>query len=548
MVTDLSDIICSVIPGRPHNLKANRKEYQMRAKSEMAKDDVNERFSINIAIAGGGRNCRFFLDLIHGTPSPVFDIKILGVCDKNPDAEGILLAEQMGIYTTDNLHNLLNIDQLDSVLELTGKRHVLLEIIRLKPKGVGVLEFKDNRIVRNFVSMISRRLEATEQKLSAEKTLTNLLIRQSTTSIVFINTDFTIDYANDAYLKTVKMPKAEVIGAHCYKISHGLNTPCSSAFPGVKCPMLETLRTGKDVHVIHDHPGLDGRRIYCDLTTYPIKDDAGDVTQVIEFWRDVTTEFSDRWTKKAKEFESNIQQMIQEDRMISLGKLAASVAHEINNPIQGLLTFCGCMQDILSTGPPAEESLEEFKGHLQLMSTELERVGGIVSGLLSFAREKGVEHTQVDVNRALDAALSLTRHKMKLGNIRLTTELYPTPIMAVGDINQLQQCFLNLIFNAVDSMPEGGELSVTSRMDGAAKKAWFSIRDTGHGIPEDIKNNLFDPFFTTKEVGKSTGLGLSIVYGVVKNHRGTIKVDSRENEGTTFTLTFPVIPYDDPNL
>jgi len=533
--------------GGLRNHKANPKECYMRTKNEMPKDGVNERFSINIAIVGGGRNCRFFLDLINDYPSTIFNIKILGVCDKNPDAEGMLLAEQMGIYTTDNLDDLLNIDQIDSVLELTGKRHVLLEINRLRPKGVGVLEFRANRIVHNFMDMMSQRLQSFEQRLIAEKTFSNLLIEQSTTPIIFINTDFTIVYANDAYLNTVKKPKDKVIGAHCYEISHGVNTPCSSAYPGVKCPMLETLRTGKDVHVIHDHPGPDGHRVYCDLTTYPIKNDAGDVTQVIEFWRDVTAEFSNRWSKKTKEFESNVQQMIQEDRMISLGKLAASVAHEINNPIQGLLTFCEYMLDVLTAGPPTEESLEEFKGHLQLMSTELERVGSIASGLLSFARESGVEHTHVDVNNALDAALSLTRHKMKHGNIRLTTELYPTPIMLVGDINQLQQCFLNLILNAIDSMPEGGELSVTSTMDRTAEKAWVRIRDTGYGIPEEVKNNLFDPFFTTKDEGKNTGLGLSIVYGVVKNHRGTVKIDSRERKGTTFTLSFPVIPYDDPN-
>ncbi len=519
----------------------------MRTKNEMPKDGVNERFSINIVIVGGGRVGRFFLDLTKDNPSPFFNIKILGVCDKNPDEEGMLLAKQMGIYTTDNLHDLLNIDQLDSVVELTGKRDVLREIIRLKPKGVGILEFKDNRIARNFLDMMSQRLESTEQKLLAQKSFSNLLIRKSTTAIVFIDTDFTILYANKAYLSKVEKPKKKVVGAHCYEISHGINTPCSSAFPGVKCPMLETLRTGKDVHVIHDHPGPDGQPMYCDLTTYPVKNDAGEVIQVIEFWRDVTTEFSDRWSKKTKEFESNIQKMIQEDRMMSLGKLAASVAHEINNPIQGLLTFSEYMLDVLNAGPPAEESLEEFKGHLQLMSKELERVGSIASGLLSFARESGVEHSHVDVNNALDAAVSLTHHKMRHGNIRLKTELYPTPIMLVGDINQLQQCFLNLIFNAIDSMPEGGELAVTSRMDETAGNAWVRIRDTGYGIPEKVKNNLFDPFFTTKDEGKNTGLGLSIVYGVVKNHRGTIKVDSREKEGTTFTLTFPVIPYDDPN-
>lgn len=520
----------------------------MRDMHETAKDAVNEKFSINVVLVGGGRACRFFLGLVQNNLSPVFNINIQGVYDKNPDAEGMLLARQMGICTTDNLQELLAVEGIDSVLVLTGKRQVLLEIIRLRPRGVGVLELRGNNIVRKFVAMLNRWRESTVQKLKAEKTLSNLLIRQSATSIVFINTDFTIAYANRAYLDTVKKAKEKVIGAHCYEISHGINTPCSSAFPGVKCPMLETLRTGRDVHVIHDHPGADGQRMYCDLTTYPIKNDDGEVTQVIEFWRDVTIEFSDRWHKKAKEFESNIQKMIQEDRMISLGKLAASVAHEINNPIQGLLTFCGYMQDILAAGTPSEGSLEEFKGHLQLMSRELERVGGIVSGLLSFARESGVEHTHIDANKALEAALSLTRHKMKLANITLTTDLCPTPVMVVGDVNQLQQCFLNLIFNAVDSMPEGGKLSVASWMDEALEKVWFTIQDTGYGIPEKIRNNLFDPFFTTKDAGKNTGLGLSIVYGVVKNHRGTIKVDSREGEGATFTLTFPVIPDNERNV
>jgi signal transduction histidine kinase/PAS domain-containing protein len=519
----------------------------MRTKNEIPKDGVNGRFSINIAMVGSGRDCRFLLDLIHDNPSPIYNINILGVCDKNPDAKGMLLAEQMGIYTTDNLHDLLNIDQLDIVLELTGKQHVLLEIIRLRPKGVGVLEFKDKRIVRSFVMMMSQWLQLTEQKLNAEKTFSSLLIQQSTAGIVFINTDFTIIDANDAYLKTVKKAKDMVIGAHCYEISHGINTPCSSAFPGVKCPMLETVRTGQNVHVIHDHPGEDGQRMYCNLTTYPVKNEAGEVTQVIEFWRDITAEFSDRWNKKIEEFESNIQKMIQEDRMISLGKLAASAAHEINNPIQGLLTFCGYMLDVLSAGPPAEESLKEFKRHLQLMSMELERLGSIVSGLLSFAREQGVEHTHVDVNEVLNAVLSLTSHKMELADIRLTTELYPAPIMLEGDVNQLQQCFLNLIFNAVESMPDGGRMTVTTRMDGKVERAWVRIRDTGYGIPEKVKDNLFDPFFTTKDVGEGTGLGLFIVYGVVKNHRGTIKVDSREGEGTAFTLTFPVIPDDGPN-
>jgi len=227
--------------------------------------------------------------------------------------------------------------------------------------------------------------------------------------------------------------------------------------------------------------------------------------------------------------------------MISLGKLAASCAHEINNPIQGLLTFCDYMLDMLRGGRPGDDQLSLFKDHLALMSSELERCGNIVSGMLFFARESGLEHQHIDLNEVLHAVLTLTRHKLELGNIILTTDLSSVPLMLEGDINQLQQCFLNLIFNASEAMPEGGRLAVRTWLDPKSDTACVEIRDTGYGIPEKIQDNLFDPFFTTKDVGQGTGLGLSIVHGVVKTHKGKIKIDSREGEGAAFILSFPVI-------
>ena len=512
----------------------------MKTKTDTPGNHANPAVSLNIAIVGGGRTCRFFLELIKNDPVPFFDIKILGVCDKNDTADGFVLAREMGIYTTDNLYDLLNIQHLDSVLELTGSRDVLLEIIRLKPQGVGVLEYNISRILRNLLNT-NQQLKSTQKKLVAEKTFSSLLIQQSSAAIVIINTDFTIADVNDAYLNTVKKTKNQVIGAYCYEISHCINAPCSSVFPGVNCPMLETLQTGKNAYVIHDHPGPDGNRLYCSLNTYPIKNDEGKVVQVIEFWRDITAEFSDRWKKREKKFKSDIQKMVQEDRMISLGKLAASCAHEINNPIQGLLTFCDYMLDILHAGRPGEDQLLQFTDHLTLMSSELERCGNIVSGMLFFARESGLEHQHIDLNEVLHAVLTLTRHKLELGNIILTTDLSPVPLMLEGDINQLQQCFLNLIFNASEAMPEGGRLAVRTWLDPKSDSACVEIRDTGYGIPEKIQDNLFDPFFTTKDVGQGTGLGLSIVHGVVKTHKGTVKIDSREGKGAAFILSFPVI-------
>ena len=227
--------------------------------------------------------------------------------------------------------------------------------------------------------------------------------------------------------------------------------------------------------------------------------------------------------------------------MISLGKLAASCAHEINNPIQGLLTFTGLMQEILAQRKPIDEDLEKFKKHLSLMSRELERCGNIVSGLLSFSRETSIEFKNVDLNEVLEAVINLTRHTMELRNIDLVAQLSPALLMVYGNDNRLNQCFFNLVFNAIEAMPEGGRLRIVSELDEANKKARIDIQDTGYGIPKENLSHIFDPFFTTKGEGKGTGLGLSIVYGVIKNHKGNIAIDSTVGKGTSFTLTFPTV-------
>ncbi|MBW2621256.1 MAG: PAS domain-containing sensor histidine kinase, partial [Deltaproteobacteria bacterium] len=198
------------------------------------------------------------------------------------------------------------------------------------------------------------------------------------------------------------------------------------------------------------------------IVTYPLKDQNGEIFRVIEVWRDITDELSHRWDMKVKELKSDFQKLIQEDRMISLGKLVASCTHEINNPIQGLLTFSYLMQEILAEGKPSSKDLEQFKKYLFLMSKELERCGSIVSGLLSFSRESPREHKDIDLNEVLDAVITLTRHKMELRNVDLISYLYPELLMIHGDSHELQQCFLNLIFNAIEAMPQGGQLNIIS--------------------------------------------------------------------------------------
>jgi signal transduction histidine kinase len=496
--------------------------------------------TINLAVVGGGRACKFFLNLLQSESFTYLKINIIGVCDINPEAEGLVLAKELGIYTTDNFKNLFKLKNLDSIIELTGKKDVLLEIIRLRPKGVGVLEHNIGRLMRRLFD-VDQRLRSAEEQLVFEKNFSDFLIQQSTAAIVILNTDFEIVETNDPYLKAVSKSKEDVIGGYCYEISHGFRVPCSSSRPDMKCPLVETLRTGRSAHVIHEHPEPGGHFKFCNLVTYPLRDQDGEIYQIIEVWRDITEQLSYRWDKRVKELKSDLQKLVQEDRMISLGKLAASCSHEINNPIQGLLTFSDLMQDILAEGKPSPEDLEQFKKHLSFMSKELERCGNIISGLLSFARESPREYKEIDLNEVLEAVLALTRHKMELRNVDPTTRLHPGLLMIQGDERELQQCFLNLIFNAIEAMPGGGQLQIISELDGDKKNIRVEVQDTGYGISEENLEHIFDPFFTTKSEGKGTGLGLSIVYGVTKNHKGSIRVNSKVGEGSSFVLTFPVL-------
>ncbi|MBE9581122.1 MAG: PAS domain-containing protein [Proteobacteria bacterium] len=498
-----------------------------------------DKLALNVAIMGGGRACKFFLGLLQNNPFPFLDMKIVGVCDINPDAEGLRMAQEMGIYTTQDFRDLLKIKNLDSVIEVTGNRGALLELIRHRPKGVGVIEHNIGRLLRGLL-MIDQSLKNAQQQLFLKDMITDFMMQQTNQPVVILSPDFTISEANEAYLKSVDKPRNEVIGAHCYEVSHGLSVPCSSWMSEIGCPLEETMRTGQSAHKVQEHLTAGDNIAYCDMITYPIKNANGEIVRVIEICRDVTEELSSRITRRVEEVTADMGKLIQEDRMISLGKLVASCVHEINNPIQGLLTFCRLMEEIMAEGEPGPTDLEQFRMYLSLMSSELERCGDIVSGLLSFSRECATEFKHIDLNEVLGSVFSLTRHKMELQNIDLDERLSSMPLIIYGDVNQMQQCFLNLIFNAFEAMPQGGRLSVSSRLDTAKKCAHLEIQDTGSGIPDEELSRVFDPFFTTKGEGKGTGLGLSIVYGVVKSHKGDVKVKSELGKGSVFTLTFPI--------
>ena len=498
----------------------------------------NEKLGLNLAIVGGGNACTSFLKLIQEELFPNLDIAVLGVCDIDPQAEGLCMAREMGIYTTSDFRDLCKLRNLDALIELTNCSEVLIDLVRLKPKGVGILDHNISRFL-SLLCQAQKSVRNAEYQVAFEKGVSEFLIQQANERIVVVTPDFKIIEANGQYLKAVAKSKEEVIGAHCYEVTHGLTAPCASFYPELGCPLVETLRTNESAHVIHEHPTQNGHATYCDMVTYPLKNRSKEIVGIIEVWRDITQELSSRWEHRIKEIKADMGKLIQEDRMISLGRLVASSVHEINNPIQGLLTFSRLMEKTLEQGLPGPDDLEDFRTYLPLMTSELERCGNIISGLLSFSRHSEIEYKNMDLNEVLKQVLTLSRHKIEIQNIRLDVGLALEPLIVKGDVNQLQQCFLNIIFNAIEAMPQGGELSLLSEWDTSSHRAFVTVRDTGSGISERNLDHIFDPFFTTKPEGEGIGLGLSIVHGIVKAHKGTVKVESKEGEGTAFTLSFP---------
>ncbi len=237
---------------------------------------------------------------------------------------------------------------------------------------------------------------------------------------------------------------------------------------------------------------------------------------------------------------SNQARILHQDKMMSMGRLAASVVHEINNPLSGILNYLRLMIRIVNRGPLAEDQRGKFREYLEVVENETDRCSKIVSSLLTFSRKSPIAFDNISVADLIDKCVVLSHHKLELQKIKLEIDIQPAIPSIEGDLNQLQQCIINLIFNAIDAMPDGGTLTLSAGYDPSAKSARIIFKDTGHGIPEEDLPYIFEPFFTTKEEGYGVGLGLSTVYGILERHKGMIKAESPPDGGSIFTIRLPV--------
>ncbi len=321
--------------------------------------------------------------------------------------------------------------------------------------------------------------------------------------------DYQIQRVNRAVIEKYHTTFEELIGRKCYEAYYQRDLPCE------KCPVTVTLETKQPASVVQKNPTIDST---LHIFSYPILDDKGDLLSVIEYSRDVTEE------------QRLHEQLIQSEKLAGIGILASGVAHEINNPLTGIIGMAEASLE--------EEDISTIKSYLTDILNCGQRISEIVKGLRSYCRvAKQEEQNPIDMNEVLEESLKMVRLAVKTSSVEVVKKFQPID-KVVANLGEIQQVFTNLITNAFQVMDgKGGIITLCTRS--LRDSVEVKVSDNGMGIPQKHLSQIFDPFFTTKRTGEGTGLGLNIVYRIVTKYGGTIDVESREGSGTTFTLRFP---------
>ena len=264
--------------------------------------------------------------------------------------------------------------------------------------------------------------------------------------------------------------------------------------------------------------------------TYHLKE----ANEAIQDW---SSQLENRVKEKTGELEKTQSQLIMAEKMAAMGELSAMVAHEINNPLSGILSYARVSSRYLSQEDINPDILETVKKNLTFISTETKRCGNIVKNLLLFARKTSGEIKEEHLNTIIDNSIEVIDHSVKMKELTLVKELDPDNDVIQCDASGIQQILVALIINAIEAVPRGGKITIKTDYRTENDRIRIVVMDNGKGIPDDVLPHIFEPFFSTKV--KSTGLGLSVVYGIVEHHAGVIGVESKVDVGTSFTIVLP---------
>jgi PAS domain S-box-containing protein len=471
---------------------------------------------MKIAVVGGGKRCKRLMEVIERHSFEEIHPRIIAVADPNSAAPGYVKAVNQGLWVTADYNDFFRRNDIDLIIELTDNMEIYNDILRKKASDVRAISTRTAHLFWE-ISRVSTLQKKCDQELQETRamyqTVINELIQEDVLVIAY---DHRILDINDSMLKKLGRAREEVIGRPCYEITHHRSTPCSGE--NHPCPLVETISTEKPSQTTHIHQDKDHREIYYSISTYPLIEN-NEVIGAIEISRDITRDITMQ------------KVMMQQEKLASIGRLSAGVAHEINNPLTTILTTAMLIQEDLQTGDPIYQELETI-------ASEALRCRRIVTSLLDFARQKKPRKEISDPNKIVEETVVLINKQAAFKDIELEKNLAPDIPPLELDKGQIQQALINLALNAIEAVGNEGRINFATHYLPENRLIEIAVSDDGPGIPPDIIDRIIDPFFTTKETGN--GLGLAITHGIVEQHGGNLDVISAPGHGTCFFIRLPI--------
>jgi len=470
---------------------------------------------MNIAIIGSDTECIRIINFFKTHTDNEIAPTVVGFADPGGDPACREEIHNAGIPLVAKYEDFFERDDVNLIMDLTDNPEIFKNILARKKPSVRVMNYQTSRLFLDMYRIYDDNPDTERRILRASsiyKIIMNDIINED---VLVIAPNHQILDANDAVLKKVGLSREEVIGRSCFEISHRYPAPCSDE--NCPCPLKETLTTLQPFTTTHVHLDKNNRERHVSISCYPLTGPNG-IMGAVEISKDIT---QDILMQKS---------IMQQEKLVSIGRLSAGVAHEINNPLTTVLTTAMLLQE--DTDPEAP-----LYGELETIIKETMRCRSIVTALLDFARQKSPEVKRCSLNAIVAETVMLTRKQSAFKDIKLELFLDQKVPPLWLDPHRITQALINLLINAIESTDPGGHITVRTDYFPGSKKVGLQIQDSGAGIPPGLLDKVFEPFFTTKESG--TGLGLAITHGIIVQHGGSIQVASEPNRGTTFAITLP---------
>lgn len=459
-------------------------------------------------------------------------------------------------------------------------------LARMEEIRKGKLDIRLDARSRDEIGAIARQinrmvegLEISYRKTAESERFLTAITDGIDEEIMLIDKDFKILWANKKIKELTGLDRQTVVGEFCYKLTHYLDSPCK--FPLHICPIEDVVKHNKTNAVLHKHFDKQGNILYVEVIAYPLADETGKVTKFIHISRDVTERMKmvkeiEQAKSKLEEYSRKLEDMVEErtmkltrnlveladtndelktvqsqliqaGKMAAVGQLATALTNEINSPLAAIMKNIGVVKSWVEK--KEEITIKDIKESVKMIEDSVSRCKKITQDLLGFSYISRSKFEWVSLNEAIKKVLTLVEYEKESEHIVIVKQLQPDLPRIMGDMHSLQQVFVNIIVNAFWAIQQhsgenGGKIVIKSQYKQEENIISVSISDDGIGIAKEYSGRVFELFFTTKEKAKASGLGLAIVYHIIKEHNGSITVESELSKGTTFKMTFPVTQYE----